>query len=357
MKKERWLGLIILVLSLSLFGCGQATETSTDATAKQEQGETAKADQKQTEQAEQSAGEEGEQEAAEAELPGEPVEFEVVSTASEDAPEDQGNLDVRLEGEITVNGKNLIIKGQSNLLPGTEISNDVNVKGYNVWGYNEETEVAGDGSFELEIKKPDVKNTIQVELYFKPEFQSERIKKAYGENGEKLTGPYVYQYLDSDEIKYKAAAYAYVDPEAADGTKVAFETPKWDKPDDYGQPTIWIKPTVSKDEKHLYVTAKSNLLEGTEVKANIDIPDHWHYGYTDNTQVNPDGSFMLQIEHPKDVEMYYFLIQFVPDDDMWPTVTEAYGAKGEKLKGDLVKVKDTNDETVNMIEMKVKITP
>ncbi|CAM5795101.1 MULTISPECIES: hypothetical protein [Brevibacillus] len=288
--------------------------------------------------------------------PGEAVPFEVVGQSSEDAPTDQGQTEVRLGGNVTVEEKELVIKGTSNLLPGAIVEAEVTSKGYNMWGYKAKTEVNGDGSFEMTVKKPDVKNTMDVELSFDPYDQSDRLKKVYGDSGEKLAGPFVYQSSNFAEMAYYAAAYAHVAHDAPLKTAVAFETPKWDRPSDYGDPTVWFKPTVTKDEKYLYVSVKSNLLEGATVKGDVDIPGHIHYGYTDSTRVKPDGSFTLQIAHPKKVKEYYFLIRYEPEEVTWPTLKEAYGTKGEKLKGELVKVKDKDDKTINIVEMKIKIT-
>ncbi|TQK73833.1 hypothetical protein FB479_102470 [Brevibacillus sp. AG162] len=286
---------------------------------------------------------------------GEAVNFEVVGQPSSDAPADQGDPKATLGGELTINSKTLTIKGSSNLLPGAKVKANVTAKGYNMWGYNDETEVNSDGSFELEVKKPDVKAQMEVELSFTSDQQSDRIQEAYGKTGEKLTGDYVYQYLDSDKLKYKVATFAYVDPKAQTNTKVPFETPVWDKPSDYGQPAIWIKPSITKNGKSLTVAAKSNFLEGTKISGGLDIPNHVHYGYTDQTEVKPDGSFSLQIPQPDKVKQYYVLIQFIPDENMWPTVKDAYGEKGEKLKGEFIKIKDSDKKTVNMVEMKIKV--
>ncbi|MFS0555144.1 hypothetical protein [Brevibacillus sp. 179-C9.3 HS] len=286
---------------------------------------------------------------------GEAVNFEVVGQPSGDAPPDQGDTKATLGGEVTVNAKTLAIKGTSNLLPGAKVKANVTAKGYNMWGYNDETEVNSDGSFDLEVKKPDVKAQMEVEVSFTSDQQSDRIQEAYGKIGEKLSGDYVYQYLDSDEIKSKVATFAYVDPKAQTNTKVPFETPVWDKPSDYGQPAIWIKPSVTKTGKSLTISAKSNFLEGTKISGGLDIPNHVHYGYTDQAEVKPDGSFTLQIPQPDKVKKYYVLIQFVPDDNMWPSVKDAYGEKGEKLKGELIKIKDADKQTLNMVEMKIKV--
>ncbi len=324
----------MLLISMILFGCGQA-DNSYPAPA-----EASK-----------------QQPANDSQTKGEAVSFEVMNTSAENAPADQGNVEATLGGEVIVNEKTLSIKGKTNLLPGAKVVGDLTVKDYNVWGYQQRTEVRPDGTFELELQKPEMKKEIRVELSFRPSEESDRIKSNYGENGEKLSGPLVYQYLDSQTVKHELAAYAHIAPDAPLQSKIPFETPQWEKPSDYGQPTIWIKPTVTKDEKHLYVTAKSNLLEGTRVKADIEIPGHWHYGYNDLQVVKPDGSFSLEIPQPEsDVDMFYFLIRFEPDEQMWPTAVEAYGAKGEKLKGNLVKVKDIDNKTVNIIEMKIKIT-
>ncbi|MEJ8547747.1 hypothetical protein [Brevibacillus borstelensis] len=347
MKKGIGLWLSALLLIAALAACSQSAKPVDDKAAQ-------KTEEAPSDTSAQNSSDTPSSEANK--TPGEAVPFEVVGQPSEDAPADQSETEVRLEGNVTVEEKDLVIKGTSNLMPGAILESEVTSKGYNMWGYKATTEINGDGSFELTVKKPDVKNTMDVKLSFDPYDQSERLQEVYGKNGQKLTGSYVYQYSNSAEIAYFAAAYAHVAPDAPLKTTVAFETPKWDKPSDYGDPTVWFKPTVTKDEKYLYVSVKSNLLEGAAVKANVDIPGHTHYGYTDSAQVKPDGSFTLQIPHPKKVKEYYFLIQYEPEELMWPTLKEAYGTRGEELKGELVKVKDKGDKTINILEMKIKIT-
>lgn len=347
MSKLRWIWLTLLLPVLILAGCNQEPKPQPETEKSQSQAST------QASITPESSAQNKPKDEAKPE--GEAVNFEVVGQPSSDAPADQGDTKATLGGEITVNAKTLTIKGTSNLLPGAKVEANVTAKGYNMWGYDDTTEVNSDGSFELEVKKPDVKAKMEVELSYTSDQQSERIQEAYGKSGEKLSGDYVYQYLDTDKVKYKVATYAYVDPKAQTNTKVPFETPAWDKPSDYGQPTIWIKPSVTKNKKSLTISAKSNFLEGTKIRGSLDIPKHVHYGYTDQAEVKPDGSFTLQIPQPDKVKQYYVLIQFEPDDNMWPTVKEAYGGKGEKLKGEYIKIKDIDKTTINMVEMKIKV--
>lgn len=78
------------------------------------------------------------------------------------------------------------------------------------------------------------------------------------------------QYLSSDQIEYEASAIDKIKPGE---TQAELKAPTGEKPDDQGNPEVWIEPTVTFDDKNYYVLGKRNLVEGTEVSVNIDIPD------------------------------------------------------------------------------------
>ncbi|QQE73448.1 hypothetical protein KDJ56_16275 [Brevibacillus composti] len=225
-----------------------------------------------------------------------------------------------------------------------------------MYGYKGEAVVGEDGSFELTVKKPKVKHTMDVKLYFSLSGQSDRHKEMYGPGGEKFDGPFVYQDSNFAEVWNYLGYHFYVDPASPVNTTVSYETPVWDRPADYGEPLVWLKPAVTKDDEFVYIKVKSNLLEGTSVTGDIELPGTTHYGYNDRTQVLPDGSFTLQFPHPKNSKEYDYRIEVIPENPPWPTVRDAYGPNGEKFAGELVKEKELTSRTVKFLELKVKIT-
>ncbi|MNJ58876.1 hypothetical protein D3C77_545330 [compost metagenome] len=89
--------------------------------------------------------------------------------------------------------------------------------------------------------------------------------------------------------------------------------------------------------------------------ADVDIPDHWHIGYSEKVRVKPDGTFSLQMKKPKNVEAYYIVLKVVPNEDMPKAAKEVYGIKGERFDGELVKAEQTDQGSVTVIQLKIKI--
>lgn len=289
---------------------------------------------------------------------GEAVDIEIVQgSASENAPEDQGNPEVWIKGDGTLEADKLVLQGTSNLAPGVKVKGEIDAAGYTMFGYDDTVEVNNDGSFTLEMKRPkDIKEgMLDLTVSFDPAGQDANIE-AYGASGEKLTGPYIHQYEDDDEVFKKALAFLHVDAASPAGTKVPLEVPTMNKPADYGSPKVWIKPEVTADGSYYQIKGTSNLLEGTEVEADVEIPDHWHYGYKEDTTAGPDGSFQLRMKKPKDIGEFYLILEVRPEeDDMPKAAKETYGLKGEHFTGDLVKTEQTDEGAVNYLQMKIKI--
>ncbi|WP_213584873.1 hypothetical protein [Paenibacillus sp. J2TS4] len=123
------------------------------------------------------------------------------ASKSKNAPADQGEVNVWITGEATVNEKTITVSGQTNLLPGSSINGDISAKGYTVFGYNDKSTVEPDGHFAMEIKKPKVQGRADIMIYFRPSAESESVQEVYGAAGEQLEGPYVYRYEEAGEIR------------------------------------------------------------------------------------------------------------------------------------------------------------
>lgn len=351
MKRMRVLTLLLIVM-LVIAGCGGGTSNSpeagspeTEKPAKRDGEEASKSNVKQKEEAVEAPS------VAEGQ---EKVDAEVVEEVSAEGDGNPIDPNVWIKGEVTIENKKVMIKGSSNLPADTTLRGEITAKGYNMFGYTDDTKTENNGSFSMEIKQPQLKekDPMDLKIVFKPQDAVDPLKEIFGQKGEKLTGPYVHQYVDSDEIYYQVVAAAVI---TLDDKQLQLEEPKWNKPEDQGSPEVWIKPTVSLDKNNYYVTASSNLLEGTQVNLSIDIPDRWHVGYNDETKAGPDGSIKLQVQKPKNIDNFYILIRVKPDDNMWPTAKEAYGEKGQKFKGKHVKTENTDEGSIKYIQVKLKV--
>lgn len=262
--------------------------------------------------------------------------------------EKQGDLNVQLGGKVEETDDQIIIEGKSNLLPGSRVNGVVFVNGDEP--FSESTELVGeDGTFRMELDHHRYGDAeVAVTFDFLDSVQDEEIIEHYGEGGGKLEGPYVYVVEDWDNSDPKANKKAEVRlPLAFDdeATTHTFEEPEWEeRPDDYGDPRVWIEvDEITDDKEYFYVKGHTNLLEGSEMKG------YYESSFRDDkTRVNPDGTFELQIEY------YYaenepFVITFNPSGQ-WSTIKEAYGDSGEKLVGSLVDTSGSSQKIVLELE-------
>ena len=129
------------------------------------------------------------------------------------------------------------------------------------------------------------------------------------------------------------------------------ETPDWsDVPDDYGDTDVWMEVEATTKHNYLYFEGKSNLLEGSYITANItdpnDLPSSaWS---SSNTEVNPDGSFQLQIHYWDIREGMQMHFEFDPDNNSWDSILDTFGEERENLEGDLVRTKDNGGKYVKL---------
>lgn len=340
--------MLCLALSLVLSACGGSGKEQASGTVNQ-------AETRQKQEGTDDAGKEQSGDGADASH----VDVEIVSgTPAKDAPKDQGEPEVWIQGKAVVEADKIVVSGMSNLVPGVEVDAEMDATGYTMVGYREDTETAEDGSFTMELKKPDIKEgVLDVTISFTPSEQSAEISN-YGARGEKMTGTFIHQFEEDGEIYRKAVTYMHIDAKANAGSEWNMENPVGEKPADYGDPKVWIKPEVKAENGFYLIRGKSNLLEGTEISADVDIPNYIHFGYGESTEILPDGSFQLKVKQPKkDVGTFYLVLEVEPDEDLPKTVREAYGQRGEKFAGDLVKTEQEDKGPVKYIEMKMKVDP
>ncbi|MFC5589386.1 hypothetical protein ACFPRA_10835 [Sporosarcina soli] len=196
-------------------------------------------------------------------------------------------------------------------------------------------------------------------MKFEPAIQNDAIKEQYGESGENLQGEFIRVYADTQsEVDYKKAA-VQIEMAQQDGQKEReIEPPVWEVPANYGETEIWMEPTITKDDRYVYIDAKSNLLEGTQMKSRDSIPGYITSGFIGMTYVNPDGSFRLIFKNPesdkriKDLQDYEIILEPQIENSMSARVAATYGKNGEHFTGKLVE--QDGDKKVIRFHMKVK---
>ncbi|MCC3257920.1 flagellar motor protein MotB [Paenibacillus polymyxa] len=275
--------------------------------------------------------------------------------AANDAPvHQQGSSYVEISGDVSINKNTVKVTGHSNLPAGARIKGNLAVKNSLLTGYTDETTIQKDGSFVLQVHRPGIQGSMDLTVLFRPDDQDKEIRNLYGSGGNKLEGPYVYQYEENEQLLQEIRIGAEFDPEQ--DRHVPLIKPVWNKPKDYGNPQVWIKPDVRQKGNYYHVYARSNLLEGSDVKLTIDFPGRWQFGYDDQTKVMPDGSFSMRVKKPSLANRYTLVISFEPNEDMWINAKQAYGTKGERLAGSLVKSADDKKGS-KRIEARVQIQP
>jgi hypothetical protein len=266
-----------------------------------------------------------------------------VTDEKEKAPKDQGEYEVWFKGEANRKGKLISVKGQTNLIPNSNLLVTMDSVEDTLIGGSDRVQVSEDGTFETDLKIPkSSEGLIEVKIEFDPHSDNQPIKDHYGENGEKLKGPFVRLQEESDR-QQNITLLTLELPQDESNAFAKIKEPEWDKPEDYGTPTVRLdEPDIQKDDKYLYIEGKSNLLEGTRLKGSLDIPNYIVSGLADVAEVNPDGSYKLIIEKPssinklKDVKEYEVVLSVSPADNQWKSNLEVYGLNGEKFMGEYV---------------------
>src|SRR5699024_5765332 len=171
-----------------------------------------------------------------------------------------------LEDENTIR-----IEAETNLQPGTPLEVRVNkafgetdassttTMGEDISGFESE-EVQEDGTFSMDYPMHEdffddyLGEYIEVSIQNDPVTIDEDIIEAYGEDGEKLSGPFVYQFSSTDDTlqnQIYASIYMIVGDEQKE---YPIEEPNRDPlPEDYGETDVWIDAeVVDNDDRFLY---------------------------------------------------------------------------------------------------------
>ncbi len=260
--------------------------------------------------------------------------------------EDQGDLEVKFEGDIHVENKVVSVKGTTNLLPESQLTLLVDSEDGVLIGTSDRARVNENGSFELETTLPDnVEGILHIEVKFEPTSQDvEEIKNHYLNE---LSGGFVRNYVELDETYQKASFQQTITLDEGEEQTFAITEPSWEIPDDYGEATVWIEPEIEKQGDYVAVKINSNIIDGTFIQARASIPDYITWGIQGSGYINPDGSAVLYFEDPekdsriKNLTEYDIIITMEPSNsNNGPHVTEIYGENGQNLAGDFVDTED-----------------
>lgn len=305
MKKKYWIWVAALLVAVLLAGCGGAENGEVDAEEKTTGSDNDK-------------------------------------KKSKKKNDKLGDLNIVLAGDIIEEEDRFIIEGKSNLLPGSRVVGEVLVdEGEEV--FSDTTELVDeDGTFHMELNHHKYG---EAEIVVRFEFegvQEDEIKRHYGEKGQKLEGPFIYKHKVFNGILKKAEARVPYEPGAKN--ELTIQAPEWNElPEDYGDPRVWIEvDELTNDGEFFYLKGRSNLLEGSEIRAE-------YRNNRDTTQVQPDGSFAFKVDYEY-LEDQGFIISFRPSNFQWNEIEEAYGEKGQKLVGNLVKSENGRQEIELVID-------
>src|SRR5690625_3733785 len=262
----------------------------------------------------------------------------VAVQADEDLMQDQGNVSVVLDGEVSIDDT-FHLTGKSNLPEGATVQLQTYHYGSENPNIKEKIEVDPDGSFEWEIDvEEDELNgePIKVRVAYLPNSsENSELQGIYGEEGEKLEGPFVHKYTDIKRTRQGAFAYAYLELNA--DTTAPLETTEWNAPDDYGDFNVWMEEeSIEIHDGYYDVTMHSNLSELTKIKVSIEVGDQIIGSYVSEATVMPDGSFRMMVPRP-DISDSEVNIVIEASSGASIETEELYGEHGEKFEGDLVK--------------------
>ncbi|MDE5413290.1 hypothetical protein [Alkalihalobacterium chitinilyticum] len=328
-------GVFYLVLTAMLFlilvGCSEAGKTSVESGDNE------------TEEVDVNESEENKGETEEEESSREVVNVSAVTSDIGDVPQDQGDYEVRWEITIEEQEELYLITGQSNLLPESKVRVSANSDDYTFIGYHTNMTVEKDGTFKGELKHPQKYDT-EIDFIFevRAHMQYDEIKEHYGELFENVQGPLVAANTsDGEEIEYHVVSVISHAPKEDKYVTLNSKIPDWNFREDQGDLEVKIENVkVEKDDERFYIKGETNLLDGSKLHIEVDLPDYISFGYTNVTKVNPDGSFSSRVKYPdgiaEDAEMNIVISFHLNRNQQMDYIELHYGLDGENLTGELV---------------------
>ena len=249
---------------------------------------------------------------------------------------DKGSTEVVFDAEAEIKDNHFHVKGESNLIEGATVLMHTYHYGAENAYLKGEFEVDEDGSFEMEEEIDDDSlngEPLVIRLAFQPDKEDPELQEIYGEEGEKVEGPFAHKFTNTKRTRY--GAFTYADLELEDGAKTEFGIDTFKEPDDYGDMDIWMeKENVETKDDYYIITMNSNLNELTKIRAEATVPGYETAGYTSSAKVRPDGSIRIHVPRPE-VEDENVVVEFEARSDGAIETEELYGENGENFEGDL----------------------
>lgn len=249
---------------------------------------------------------------------------------------DKGSTEVALDAEAEIKDNHFRLVGKSNLIEGSTVLMHTYHYGAENAYLKGEFEVDEDGSFEMEEEIDEESlngEPLVIRLAFQPDKENPELQEIYGEEGEKLEGPFAHKFTSTKRTRY--GAFTYADLELEEGAKTEFGIDTFEEPDDYGDMDIWMeKENVETKDDYYIITMNSNLNELTKIKAEATVPGYETAGYTSSAKVRPDGSIRIHVPRPE-VEDENVVVEFEARSDGAIETEELYGEYGENFEGDL----------------------
>lgn len=259
--------------------------------------------------------------------------------------------DVFMEAEVHMSEENnqITVEGNTNLVTGSIISVTLTTTPYQfgkIIGYCSD-KVDEDGTFTCKhdfkenffIDNNERSLLVQIRLDNVMHHYEGQLKDIYGENGENLKGPLIYQKEDTKK-RQVAEQEVYFIVVGGENTYTASMPEHQEPPPDYGAPEVWMEAEVVRNDHHfLYVEGKSNLLEGLELSGR-------YFDHKDSTKpylapsvgkVKPDGTFTIEVPYDDISEEGFIEISSIgPYGDIPSQYKDIYGEEFEHLSGDIV---------------------
>lgn len=255
----------------------------------------------------------------------------------------EGSTEVAFDAKAEIKDNHFLLSGKSNLMEGSTVFLHTYHYGAENPYLSAELEVDASGSFEMKEEMSDETlngEPLTLRLAFQPDKEELELQEIYGEEGEKLEGPFAHKFTNIKRTRY--GAFTYADLELENGAKTTFGIDTFSEPDDYGDMNIWMeKDHVETKDDYYIITMQSNLNELTSIGAEATVPGYETAGYTSRAKVRPDGSIRLHVPRPE-VEGENVVIKFKAQSDGAIETEELYGEHGENFDGDLAVKKKQN---------------
>src|SRR5699024_10995952 len=182
---------------------------------------------------------------------------------------DKGSTEVDFDAEAEIKDNHFRLEGKYKLIEGATVLMHTYHYGAQNPYLKGEFEVDEDGSFEMEeeINEEELNGEpLIIRLAFQPDKEDLELQEIYGEEGEKVKGPFAHKFTNTKRTRY--GAFTYADIELEEGAKTEFGIDTFEEPDDYGDMDIWMeKENVETKDDYYIITMNSNLNELTKIRA------------------------------------------------------------------------------------------